>query len=163
MGPEWMNSDERSCWSTATLGIALPVHESFLVQAKRRLRAVRLTGWMKPGIHAIAIAILTAALATGTLVCPLWMTSNSHADMPCSNEHDAPQPCPVAICQASSPYLIDGVITDIFPGPALLPEPVDSATSSISLGSRRQCQECDDGSPPGVTGRLFLQTGALLI
>jgi hypothetical protein len=163
MDPHWMNSDERSCRSTATSGIALSAHGIFSVEAKRRLRAIRLTSWMKPGIHAIIIAILTAALATGTLVCPLWMTSNSHADMACSPEHDAPQRCPVSICQASSPYLIDGVITDIFPGPALLPEPVDSATSSISLGSRRQCQECDDGSPPGVTGRLFLQTGALLI
>jgi hypothetical protein len=117
---------------------------------------------MKPGIHAIAIAILTAALATGALICPLWMTSNSHADMPCSNEHDRPQRCPVSICQASSPYLIDGVIADVFSWQALLPEKIDSIPASISFGSR-QCHQCDDGSPPGVTGRLFIQTGAFLI
>jgi hypothetical protein len=131
-------------------------------EAKRRLRLLRLIHWMKSGTHALAIIILTAAVATGALVCPLWMSTNSHADMPCSKQDESPQRCPISICQASSPYLIDGVIADVLLCQTPLVEAVDSATLSISSGTRR-CDQCDDGSPPGVTGRLFLRTGALLI
>jgi hypothetical protein len=158
-----MNADQRTKLSIGcNVGNSFDCSRDLPAEAKRRLRLMRLIGWMKPGLQAIAIIILAAALATGALICPLWMNSNSHADMPCSNHDEAPQRCPISICQASSPYLIDGVIADVLPSQTPLAEAVDSASLSISSRTLR-CDQCDDGSPPGMTGRLFLRTGALLI
>jgi hypothetical protein len=162
MGLDRMNADERTKLSVGcNVGNSSDCSRDLWAEAKRELRLARLIEWMRSGTHALAIIVLTAALASGALVCPLWMSSNSHAEMPCSNQDESPQRCPISICQASSPYLIDGVIADVLPGQTLA-EAVDSAIPSISTRTRPS-DRCDDGSPPGVTGRLFLQTGALLI
>lgn len=122
---------------------------------------VRLTDWMKAGINGLAVVVLVAALAAGAITCPLWMASMSQADMPCSKEHQSPQQCPISICQASSPYLVDSTTANAFPPQLFLAE-VDS--TAISLSSITGLYEqFDDRSPPRVTDRLFLQTHALLI
>ena len=124
---------------------------------------VRLTDWMKAGINGLAVVVLVAALAAGALSCPLWMASSmSQADMPCSNEHQSSQQCPISICQASSPYLVDSITANALPPQLLLAEVLDSTTISLTSVTRLY-EPCDDRSPPGVIDPLFLQTGALLI
>lgn len=123
---------------------------------------VRLTDWMKAGTYGLAVMVLVAALAAGAITCPLWVASMSQADMPCSNEHQSPQQCPISICQASSPYLVDSITANALPPQLLLAEVIDSTTISLSSITGLY-EQCDDRSPPGVTDRLFLQTRALLI
>lgn len=99
---------------------------------------------------------------TGAITCPLWMASMSHADMPCSKEHQSPQQCPISICQASSPYVVDSITANAFSPQLFLAAVVDSTPISLSSITGLY-EQFDDRSPPRVTDRLFLQTCALLI
>lgn len=123
---------------------------------------VRLTDRMKAGTYGLAVVVLVAALAAGAMTCPLWMASMSQADMPCSKAHQSPQQCPISICQASSPYLVDSITANAFPPQLFLAEVVDSTPISLSLLIGLY-EHFDDRSPPRVTDQLFLQTCALLI
>lgn len=123
---------------------------------------VRLTNRMKTGIQALFIMVLAGTLATSALVCPLWISSISKADSPCSNHDDSPEQCPILICQASAPYLADGQSDH---GPflqELSPAVVNSTILQISFKSTGADHQ-DDESPPGVTVPLFLRAHAFLI
>jgi hypothetical protein len=107
------------------------------------------------------IMLLAGTLATSVLACPLWMGSPSQPEMPCSHQDDPPD-CPLAICQASSPYLPAHVGVDV---PLLELQPaelVDLAILWTSPALLEWIQQADE-SPPGLGGPLFLRGHSLLI
>jgi hypothetical protein len=105
--------------------------------------------WMRSAIHVLLIIVLAGALAIS-------------GDMPCSKQGDPPQQCPVPICQATATCLADDQTNNIPFLQERSTEVIDLTTLPISLGSVGADQR-NAGSPPGVTGRLFIRTHSLLI
>lgn len=109
------------------------------------------------------IGVLGFTLTMSVVACPLWMSSLSQSDAPPCPEHSSsPEPCPLAICEASSSYLASQVSTHVPLLVALAAEAVDSTIIWTQPDSANFIQS-DDGSPPGLRGPLFLQTHSLLI
>jgi hypothetical protein len=122
---------------------------------------MRLTGRMKSGAQAMLIGALAGLLIISVLVCPLWMGSLEQCKMHCSKESSSHQ-CPLTVCQLSSPYLASDASAH---SPLLMElpaEPITSPILSTSLGSVAPVHQ-DDGTPPGLSGPLFLRTHSFLI
>lgn len=122
--------------------------------------------WMRStGFTPVLIALLGFGLIAGAVGCPLWMVSTTQQDhMPCSHENSSsPERCPLAICQASSPYLVAHLGTSTLP---LLVE-LDAGTNepTISWGPLTVAHSlrAQNESPPAASGSLFLRTHSLLI
>ena len=122
---------------------------------------------MRSAVYMLFIMALAGALAIGVVACPLWMGSISlhqQADMPmpCSKQDDSPQQCPMSICQASSPYLADG-LTQNTPVFQELPGEVDDLRLALSSLWAAVPDARDDLPPPDTTGGLYLRTHSLRI
>lgn len=108
------------------------------------------------------IGVLGFALTMSVVACPLWMSSPNQGNTPCSEHSSSREPCPLAICQASSPYLASQVSTNVLLLVELAAEAVDSTIVWTQPANANPIQG-DDGSPPGPRCPLFLQTHSLLI
>ena len=137
------------------MGVAIKLQEQ-----KRRL--VHLMSGMKSGLLALFIMALTGTLVISAFACPLWVGLRAQGAMPCPKDGSAPDPCPLAICEASSGYLASQVSAH---APLLQELPFAVTASSIPANPLESVVPVrrDDRAPPGPAGPLFLETHSLRI
>lgn len=122
------------------------------------------------------ITVLVGILTTTSLACPFWVGIASQSSLCCNGRnaddgacgrqnnstHERHKPCPMSICQASSPYLADGLKHDLLVLDTVGTEVVEFTVVPTRLEFARYHQR-DETSPPGTTGPRFLKTHTLLI
>ena len=123
---------------------------------------VRLKKRMNWALRSLLVFVLTGALATSALACPLWMESTSRQGMPCSDQANPGGRCPVSVCQLSSPYLASHVSVDVAPLQELPIESLDCASLGSAFTNADSLRR-DDPAPGGPSGELYLQFHSLLI
>ena len=128
-------------------------------KGKTKLGLLRLINGMKSSRApaTMIIGVLGLGLMMNAMGCPLWMSSLNEGHMPCSEHRNPPEPCPLAICQAGSPYLASHVSTKVPLLVELAEEAVDWTIVWTQPENANPIQG-DDRSPPGPPIPLFLQT-----
>lgn len=117
---------------------------------------------MKLRLRALVIVAFAVILAMGALACPLWTCPMSQGGMPCPDQSNPSAPCPLTVCEASSPYLAPHASAHV-PIPQVLPvQVVDTATDCTVCNSADLVRRYE-GKPPGLSDPLYLRTHALLI
>lgn len=128
--------------------------------SERNRRLERLMNGMKSGLKPLFLAMLLAALPVASVVCPLWMTTSSNDHTHCSQGTRLPEPCPLVVCQATSPYLTATSSPDI---PVLIELPDQEIEPIVTALVAADTIERHCGTSAGRDVPVFLGTHSLRI
>jgi hypothetical protein len=117
---------------------------------------------MTSAVRLLLIVLLGVLAAAGAVACPLSIASCDDHAMPCHQSGNAPDPCPVTVCQASSSYLVPLNSADH----ELLLQQMPVEVINPGFGRSPTAPHFipwDDGLLPEASGRVFLRLCSLLI